>query len=115
ALFEDYKSHRPPMPDDLRGQIEPLHASVKALGLPLLCVDGVEADDVIGTLARQSAAMGCPVVISTSDKDMAQLVDDHITLVNTMTGTVMGPDGVREKFGVGPALASEFRALMGGA
>src|SRR5690606_34342168 len=64
ALFEDYKSHRPPMPDDLRGQIEPLHASVKALGLPLLCVDGVEADDVIGTLARQSAAMGCPVVIS---------------------------------------------------
>ena len=75
ALFEDYKSHRPPMPDDLRSQIEPLHASVKALGLPLLCVDGVEADDVIGTLARQSAAVGWPVVISTGDKDMAQLVD----------------------------------------
>src|SRR5690554_1551902 len=113
ALFEDYKSHRPPMPDDLRSQIEPLHACVRALGLPLLCVEGVEADDVIGTLARQSAAVGCPVVISTGDKDMAQLVDDHITLVNTMTGTVMGPDGVREKFGVGPELIIDFLALMG--
>ncbi|MEJ6656138.1 MAG: 5'-3' exonuclease H3TH domain-containing protein, partial [Pseudomonas sp.] len=113
ALFEDYKSHRPPMPDDLRSQIEPLHASVKALGLPLLCVDGVEADDVIGTLARQSAAAGCPVVISTGDKDMAQLVDEHITLVNTMTNTVMDTEGVREKFGVGPELIIDFLALMG--
>jgi len=113
ALFEDYKSHRPPMPDDLRAQIEPLHACVKALGLPLLCVDGVEADDVIGTLARHSAAAGCPVVISTGDKDMAQLVDGHITLVNTMTGTVMDADGVREKFGIGPELIIDFLALMG--
>ena len=113
ALFEDYKSHRPPMPDDLRAQIEPLHACVKALGLPLLCVDGVEADDVIGTLARHSAATGCPVVISTGDKDMAQLVDGHITLVNTMTGTVMDEDGVREKFGIGPELIIDFLALMG--
>src|SRR5690554_585879 len=113
ALFENYKSHRPPMPDDLRAQVEPLHACVKALGLPLLCVDGVEADDVIGSLARHSAAAGCPVVISTGDKDMAQLVDDHITLVNTMTGTVMDADGVREKFGIGPELIIDYLALMG--
>ena len=88
ALFENYKSHRPPMPDDLRSQVEPLHASVRALGMPLLCVDGVEADDVIGTLARQCAALGRDVVISTGDKDMAQLVCPHVTLVNTMTGSV---------------------------
>ena len=113
TLFEDYKSHRPPMPDDLRSQIEPLHACVRALGLPLLCVEGVEADDVIGTLARQSAAVGCPVVISTGDKDMAQLVDGHITLVNTMTSTSMDVEGVREKFGVGPELIIDFLALMG--
>ncbi|MFT6464398.1 DNA polymerase I [Halopseudomonas sp.] len=112
-LFEHYKSHRPPMPDDLRLQIEPLHASVKALGLPLLCVDGVEADDVIGTLARQSAASGCPVVISTGDKDMAQLVDEYITLVNTMSGTVLDIPGVHEKFGVGPECIIDFLALMG--
>jgi DNA polymerase-1 len=112
-LFEDYKSQRPPMPDDLRVQIEPLHASVRALGLPLLCVDGVEADDVIGTLARQSAAAGCPVVISTGDKDMAQLVDEHITLVNTMSGTVLDIAGVKEKFGVGPECIIDFLALMG--
>ncbi|MFN3578851.1 MAG: DNA polymerase I [Pseudomonas sp.] len=112
-LFEDYKAQRPPMPDDLRVQIEPLHASVRALGLPLLCVDGVEADDVIGTLARQSAAAGCPVVISTGDKDMAQLVDEHITLVNTMSGTVLDIPGVHEKFGVGPECIIDFLALMG--
>ncbi|MEH6566553.1 MAG: DNA polymerase I [Halopseudomonas sp.] len=112
-LFEDYKSHRPPMPDDLRVQIEPLHACVKALGLPLLCVDNVEADDVIGTLARQSAAAGCPVVISTGDKDMAQLVDEQITLVNTMSGTVLDIPGVHEKFGVGPECIIDFLALMG--
>ena len=113
ALFDDYKSHRPPMPDDLRGQVEPLHACVRALGLPLLCVDNVEADDVIGTLARLSAAAGCPVVISTGDKDMAQLVNEHVTLVNTMTGTVMDPEGVREKFGGGPELIIDYLALMG--
>ncbi|PAU86773.1 DNA polymerase I [Pseudomonas sp. WN033] len=112
-LFEHYKSHRPPMPDELRSQVEPLHASVRALGLPLLCIDGVEADDVIGTLARQSAAAGREVVISTGDKDMAQLVDAHITLVNTMTGTVLDIDGVKEKFGIGPELIIDYLALMG--
>ncbi|UAW98478.1 DNA polymerase I [Halopseudomonas nanhaiensis] len=113
ALFENYKSHRPPMPDELSSQIAPLHACVRALGLPLLCVEGVEADDVIGTLACQSAARGCPVIISTGDKDMAQLVDGHITLVNTMTGTVLDEAGVREKFGVGPDCIIDFLALMG--
>jgi len=112
-MFEQYKSHRPPMPDDLRSQIEPLHAAVRALGLPLLCVDGVEADDVIGTLARQSADAGRAVVISTGDKDMAQLVDDHITLVNTMTNTVMDIQGVHDKFGIGPELIIDYLALMG--
>ncbi|TBW12412.1 DNA polymerase I [Azotobacter chroococcum subsp. isscasi] len=112
-LFEHYKSHRPPMPDDLRVQIEPLHACVRALGLPLLCVDGVEADDVIGTLACSSAAVERPVVISTGDKDMAQLVDGHISLVNTMTGSRLDRAGVVEKFGVGPELIIDFLALMG--
>ncbi|MFC0710805.1 DNA polymerase I [Azorhizophilus paspali] len=112
-LFEHYKSHRPPMPDDLRVQIEPLHACVRALGLPLLCVEGVEADDVIGTLARGSALDGRPVVISTGDKDMAQLVDGYITLVNTMTGSVLDHAGVVEKFGVGPELIIDYLALMG--
>lgn len=88
-MFADYKAQRPPMPDDLRVQIEPLHACIHALGLPLLCVEGVEADDVIGTLARSSAAASRPVIISTGDKDMAQLVDGHITLVNTMTNTTL--------------------------
>lgn len=113
ALFDEYKSQRPPMPDDLRVQIEPLHASVRALGLPLLCIEGVEADDVIGTLARQSAAQGQPVVISTGDKDMAQLVDEHITLVNTMNGSVLDQASVVEKFGVGPELIIDYLALMG--
>lgn len=113
AMFAEYKANRPSMPDDLRVQIEPLHASVKALGYPLLCVEGVEADDVIGTLARSSAAQGRPVVISTGDKDMAQLVDGHITLVNTMTGTVLDVAGVHEKFGVGPEHIIDFLALMG--
>ncbi|MFS2125032.1 DNA polymerase I [Pseudomonas sp. Pseusp97] len=113
ALFAEYKANRPSMPDELRVQVEPLHASVRALGLPLLCVDGVEADDVIGTLARRSAALGRAVVISTGDKDMAQLVDGHITLVNTMTGSVLDPDGVKEKFGVGPELIIDYLALMG--
>lgn len=113
AMFAEYKANRPSMPDDLRVQIEPLHASVKALGYPLLCVEGVEADDVIGTLARSSAALGRPVVISTGDKDMAQLVDGHITLVNTMTGSVLDVAGVYEKFGVGPEHIIDFLALMG--
>ena len=115
ALFEHYKSHRPPMPDDLRVQIEPLHACVRALGLPLLCIEGVEADDVIGTLACSSAAAERPVVISTGDKDMAQLVNGHVTLVNTMTNppTYMDRDGVIAKFGIGPELIIDYLALMG--
>ena len=113
AMFAEYKANRPSMPDDLRVQIEPLHASVRALGYPLLCVEGVEADDVIGTLARSSAAAGRPVVISTGDKDMAQLVDGHITLVNTMTGSVLDVAGVHEKFGVGPEHIIDFLALIG--
>ncbi|CAD5376262.1 fused DNA polymerase I 5'-_3' exonuclease; 3'-_5' polymerase; 3'-_5' exonuclease [Pseudomonas sp. OF001] len=114
-LFEHYKSHRPPMPDDLRVQIEPLHACVRALGLPLLCIEGVEADDVIGTLARSSAAADRPVLISTGDKDMAQLVDGHISLVNTMTNppTYLDRDGVVAKFGIGPELIIDYLALMG--
>jgi DNA polymerase-1 len=112
-LYAEYKANRPSMPDDLRVQVEPLHASVRALGYPLLCVDNVEADDVIGTLARSSAASDRPVIISTGDKDMAQLVDGHITLVNTMTGSVMDIAGVKEKFGVGPEHIIDFLALMG--
>jgi len=113
AMFAEYKANRPSMPDDLRVQVEPLHASVRALGYPLLCVEGVEADDVIGTLARSSAAQGRPVIISTGDKDMAQLVDSHVTLVNTMTGSVLDIAGVHEKFGVGPEHIIDFLALMG--
>jgi DNA polymerase-1 len=113
AMYAEYKANRPSMPDDLRVQVEPLHASVRALGYPLLCVDNVEADDVIGTLARSSAASDRPVVISTGDKDMAQLVDGHITLVNTMTGSVLDIPGVKEKFGVGPEHIIDFLALMG--
>ncbi len=112
-LFAEYKANRPSMPDELRVQVEPLHASVRALGLPLLCVEGVEADDVIGTLARQAAGEGCDVVISTGDKDMAQLVCPHVTLVNTMTGSVYDIDGVKGKFGVGPELIIDYLALMG--
>jgi len=112
-MFPDYKSQRPPMPDELREQVEPIHAIVRAMGLPLLCVEGVEADDVIGTLARQAAAGGRPVVISTGDKDMAQLVDEHVTLVNTMTDTVLDVAGVENKFGVPPSLVIDLLALMG--
>jgi len=112
-LYAEYKANRPSMPDDMRVQIEPLHQSVIALGFPLLCVDGVEADDVIGTLARSSAAANRPVIISTGDKDMAQLVDGHITLVNTMTGSSMDVEGVKEKFGVAPEQIIDYLALMG--
>ncbi|MBU4635166.1 DNA polymerase I [Pseudomonas chlororaphis] len=112
-MYAQYKANRPSMPDDMRVQIEPLHASVIALGFPLLCVEGVEADDVIGTLARSSAAADRPVVISTGDKDMAQLVDGHITLVNTMSGSSMDVEGVKEKFGVAPEQIIDYLALMG--
>ena len=112
-MYSEYKAHRPPMPDDLRSQIEPLHACVKALGLPLLCIEGVEADDVIGTLAHQATQAGRDAVISTGDKDMAQLVNGHITLVNTMKEETLDEAGVEEKFGLPPALIIDFLALMG--
>ncbi|WP_110686618.1 DNA polymerase I [Salinicola aestuarinus] len=112
-IFAEYKAHRPPMPDELRPQVEPLHACVKALGLPLLCIEGVEADDVIGTLARLATESGRDAVISTGDKDMAQLVNQHITLVNTMKGETLDVAGVEEKFGIPPALIIDYLALMG--
>jgi DNA polymerase-1 len=112
-LFEGYKAHRPPMPEDLRAQVEPLHALVRALGLPLLCVPGVEADDVIGTLAVQAAREGRSVLVSTGDKDLAQLVDDHVTLINTMNDTRLDAAGVVQKFGVTPAQIIDLLALMG--
>lgn len=112
-LFENYKSHRPPMPDDLRAQIAPLHEMVKAMGLPLLAVSGVEADDVIGTLALEAEKQGRAVLISTGDKDIAQLVTPGITLINTMTNTVLGPEEVEQKYGVPPSLIIDFLAMMG--
>ncbi|AGQ37951.1 TPA: DNA polymerase I [Mannheimia haemolytica] len=112
-LFKQYKSHRPPMPDDLRPQIEPLHRIIKALGIPLISIEGVEADDVIGTLAVQAAKDGKDVLISTGDKDMAQLVNDHIMLINTMNNTLLDREGVIEKYGIPPELIIDFLALMG--
>jgi DNA polymerase-1 len=112
-LFAEYKANRPAMPDELAAQIEPLHELVAALGLPVLCVSGVEADDVIGTLARNAGNQGMPTLVSTGDKDMAQLVNDHVTLVNTMTGTVLDAGGVQEKYGVPPARIVDWLALVG--
>ncbi|WP_261885082.1 DNA polymerase I [Vibrio pomeroyi] len=112
-MYPEYKANRPPMPDDLRCQIEPLHNVIRAMGLPLISIPGVEADDVIGTLASQASAMGMPVLISTGDKDMAQLVDDNVTLINTMTNVVMDREGVIEKFGIPPELIIDYLALMG--
>ena len=112
-IFEAYKAQRPPMPDELREQVEPIHAIVRAMGLPLLCVPGVEADDVIGTLSTQASNEGRAVIISTGDKDMAQLVDANVTLVNTMTDTVMDEAGVVEKFGIPAELIIDLLALMG--
>ena len=112
-LFEQYKSHRPPMPDELRSQIQPLHAIIKALGIPLISVEGVEADDVIGTLAVQAAKEGKQVLISTGDKDMAQLVNDHIMLINTMNNTLLDREGVIEKYGIPPELVIDWLALQG--
>ena len=112
-LYAEYKSHRPPMPDELRVQVEPIHHIIRAMGLPLLVVEGVEADDVIGTLARQAEQAGREVVISTGDKDMAQLVDERITLVNTMTDTHLDSAGVEAKFGVPPELIIDYLALTG--
>ena len=112
-LFEEYKAHRPPMPDDLRAQVDPLLQIVTAMGLPLLRIEGVEADDVIGTLASQAAANGINTLISTGDKDMAQLVNDYITLTNTMTGSRMNRDGVKAKFDVYPEQIIDYLALVG--
>ena len=112
-LYPQYKANRPPMPDDLRVQLQPIHRIVDAMGLPLLTIGGVDADDVIGTLALQATAAERPVVVSTGDKDMAQLVNQHITLVNTMNHSVMDSDGVREKFGVPPEHIIDYLALLG--
>ncbi len=112
-LYTEYKANRESMPDDLREQIAPIHEIIRAMGLPLLVVPGVEADDVIGTLAAQATAARRETIVSTGDKDMAQLVTDHVTLVNTMTETTMDRDGVIEKFGVPPELIIDYLALMG--
>lgn len=112
-LYEQYKANRPPMPEDLGVQIAPIHEIVRAMGLPLLIVEGVEADDVIGTLAYEATSKGIDVVISTGDKDMAQLVSDHVTLINTMTDTRMDREGVVEKFGVTPEQIVDYLALVG--
>lgn len=112
-LYPEYKAHRPPMPVELSSQFQPLLDVLKAMGFPLLTVDGVEADDVIGTLARQACAQGIPVVISTGDKDMAQLVTKNVTLINTMSNKILDMDGVEEKFGVRPDQMIDYLALMG--
>jgi len=112
-IYPEYKAHRPPMPDDLRSQIEPIHQIIRAMGLPLLVVDGVEADDVIGTLAQQAWQQRLPTLISTGDKDMAQLVNDHVTLLNTMTNERLDMEGVRTKFGLPPERIVDYLALMG--
>jgi len=112
-MYDQYKANRPPMPDELRTQIEPLHAIVRAMGLPCIVEAGVEADDVIGTLAQQAAASGIRSVISTGDKDMAQLVNDHISLINTMNNKTLDREGVIEKFGLPPEQIIDYLALIG--
>ncbi|MBK8305952.1 MAG: DNA polymerase I [Gammaproteobacteria bacterium] len=112
-IFAEYKANRPPMPEELRAQIEPVHAIVRAMGLPLLCVPGVEADDVIGTLAARVSADGGQVLISTGDKDITQLVSERVTLINTMNDTRLDETGVREKFGIAPGQMVDLLALMG--
>jgi DNA polymerase-1 len=112
-IYSEYKAQRPPMPDDLRSQVEPIHNIIKAMGFPLIVEEGVEADDVIGTMAREASALGIDTLISTGDKDMAQLVDQHVTLINTMTNTIMDIEGVKDKFGIPPELIIDYLALMG--
>jgi DNA polymerase-1 len=112
-IYPEYKANRPPMPDELRSQIAPLHEMIKAMGLPLIIEDGVEADDVIGTLARQAGEQGIDTLISTGDKDMAQLVNEHVTLINTMNNQLMDVQGVQDKFGIPPELVIDFLALKG--
>ncbi|OOY41962.1 DNA polymerase I, partial [Solemya velum gill symbiont] len=112
-LYAEYKANRPPMPDDLREQIKPLHEIIRAMGLPVIIESGVEADDVIGTLAAEATRDGVETVISTSDKDLAQLVSDHVTLVNTMSETKSDRQGVIDKFGVAPEQIIDYLALVG--
>ena len=112
-MYDQYKANRPPMPDDLRVQIDPIHKIIDAMGLPMLSIEGVEADDVIGTLALEASTQALPVVISTGDKDIAQLVNEHVTMVNTMTDTLLDPEAVKDKFGVPPSLIIDYLALLG--
>ncbi|GGF64654.1 DNA polymerase I [Alteromonas lipolytica] len=112
-IYPEYKANRPPMPEELRSQIAPLHEIIKAMGLPLIIEEGVEADDVIGTLARQAGEQGIDTLISTGDKDMAQLVNEHVTLINTMNNQLMDVQGVNDKFGIPPELIIDFLALKG--
>ncbi|WP_340522051.1 5'-3' exonuclease, partial [Cupriavidus necator] len=114
-MYPAYKEHRPSMPEDLARQIEPIHEAVRAMGWPIVVVDGVEADDVIGTLSRQAAEQGVRTVVSTGDKDLAQLVNDQVTLVNTMSGEVLDPPGVVAKFGVPPERIIDYLSLIGDA
>lgn len=112
-IYSDYKANRPPMPDELRSQIQPIHDVIRAMGMPLISIEGVEADDVIGTYAIQATEKKQPVIISTGDKDMAQLVNDHISLANTMTDAKLDREGVIAKFGIPPELIIDFLALLG--
>jgi DNA polymerase I len=112
-MYDAYKAHRPPMPEDLRSQIEPLHDIVRNLGFPLICISGVEADDVIGTLTNQAINHNQPIIVSTGDKDLAQLVNSHVTLINTMTNKLLDPKGVEEKFGIPPERIIDYLALVG--
>lgn len=112
-MYPEYKANRPPMPDDLRAQVQPLHDSIRAMGLPLLIVEGVEADDVIGTLCAEATRLGQNILVSTGDKDMAQLVNEHVTLINTMSDTIMDRNGVIEKFGLPPERIVDYLTLVG--
>jgi len=112
-IYKEYKANRPPMPEELRSQIAPLHTIIKAMGLPVIVESGVEADDVIGTLAKHATEKGIDTLISTGDKDMAQLVNKHVTLINTMTNQLMDVEGVNTKFGIPPELVIDFLALKG--
>ena len=112
-IYADYKATREEMPDELVQQIEPIHQIIRAMGLPLVMIEGVEADDVIGTLAQHAAQKGFKTLISTGDKDLAQLVTDDVTLINTMTNTVLNPAGVKEKFGVTPEQIIDYLTLVG--
>ncbi len=112
-MYSEYKAHRPRMPDDLRGQISALHQIIKAMGFPIMVIKGVEADDVIGTLSSQGSSAGMSILISTGDKDMTQLVDENVTLINTMTNITMTPQSVYNKYGFVPRYIIDYLALMG--